>query len=86
MDEDVEKAWLEEAARRYKDLKEGEVDLIRIALEHELSAINKRLELADMAKAFEAMREDSDYERESAILGQGLMDSFPDESENWWQG
>ena len=27
MDEDVEKAWLEEAARRYKDLKEGEVDL-----------------------------------------------------------
>jgi hypothetical protein len=28
MDEDVEKAWLEEAAQRYKELKEGEVDLI----------------------------------------------------------
>jgi putative addiction module component (TIGR02574 family) len=28
MDEDVEKAWLEEAERRYKDLKEGEVELI----------------------------------------------------------
>ena len=28
MDEDVEKAWLEEAERRYKDLKEGKVELI----------------------------------------------------------
>ena len=28
MDEDVEKAWLEEVERRYKDLKEGEVELI----------------------------------------------------------
>ena len=28
MDEDVEKAWLEEAERRYKELKGGEVELI----------------------------------------------------------
>ena len=28
MDEDVEKAWLEEAERRYKELKEGEVELV----------------------------------------------------------
>ena len=28
MDEDVEKAWLEEAERRYEELKEGEVALI----------------------------------------------------------
>ena len=28
MDEDVEKAWIEEAERRYEDLKEGEVELI----------------------------------------------------------
>jgi putative addiction module component (TIGR02574 family) len=28
MDEDVEKAWLDEAERRYKELKEGEVELI----------------------------------------------------------
>ena len=28
MDEDVEKAWLEETERRYKELKEGEVELI----------------------------------------------------------
>ena len=28
MDEDVEKAWLEEAQRRYKELKEGEVELV----------------------------------------------------------
>jgi putative addiction module component (TIGR02574 family) len=28
MDEDVEKAWIEEAERRYKELKEGEVELI----------------------------------------------------------
>ena len=28
MDEDVEKAWLEEAERRYKELQEGEVVLI----------------------------------------------------------
>ena len=26
MDEDVEKAWLEEAERRYKELKEGKVE------------------------------------------------------------
>ena len=61
-------------------------ELIRVALEHELAAINKRLEREDMAKAFEAMHEDSDYERESAILDQGLMDSLPNEPENWWQG
>jgi metal-responsive CopG/Arc/MetJ family transcriptional regulator len=61
-------------------------ELIRIALEHELAAINKRLEREEMAKAFEAMREDSDYERESAILDQGLMDGLPNEPENWWQG
>ena len=61
-------------------------ELIRVALEHELAVINKRLERGDMAKAFEAMREDSDYERESAILDQGLMDSLPNEPENWWQG
>ncbi len=28
MDEDVEKAWIEEAERRYKELKEGESELI----------------------------------------------------------
>lgn len=28
MDEDVEKAWLEEAERRYKELKGGEAELI----------------------------------------------------------
>ena len=28
MDEDVEKAWLEEAERRYKEVKEGNVELI----------------------------------------------------------
>ena len=28
MDKDVEKAWLEEAERRYKEVKSGEVELI----------------------------------------------------------
>ena len=28
MDKNVEKAWLDEAERRYKELKEGEVELI----------------------------------------------------------
>jgi len=28
MDKDVEKAWLEEAERRYKEVKAGEVELI----------------------------------------------------------
>ena len=28
MDKDVEKAWLEEAERRYKEVKTGEVELI----------------------------------------------------------
>ena len=61
-------------------------ELIRVALEHELADISKRLERADMAKAFEAMREDADYQRESAILDQGMMDALPDEPGNWWQG
>jgi metal-responsive CopG/Arc/MetJ family transcriptional regulator len=61
-------------------------ELIRIALEHELAVINKCLEREDMAKALEAMREDPDYERENAILDQGLMDGLPNEPENWWQG
>ena len=61
-------------------------ELIRVALEHELAAINKRLERADMAKAIEAMRKDPDYERESAILDQGLMERLPNEPDDWWQG
>jgi hypothetical protein len=61
-------------------------ELIRVALEHELANISKRLERADMAKALEAMREDPEYERDSAILDQGLMDDLPGEPENWWQG
>jgi putative addiction module component (TIGR02574 family) len=28
MDEDVEKAWIDEAERRYKELKEAEVEMI----------------------------------------------------------
>ena len=61
-------------------------ELIRVALEHELADIGKRLERADMVKAVEAMREDPDYERESTILDQGLMEGLPNEPENWWQG
>jgi len=61
-------------------------ELIRVALEHELADINKRLERADMAKAVEAMREDPDYERESASMDQGLTGDLPNELENWWQG
>jgi len=61
-------------------------ELIRVALEHELADISKRLERADMAKAVEAMREDPDYERESASLDQGLTGDLPNELENWWQG
>ena len=61
-------------------------ELIRVALEHELAHISKRLERADMATAVEAMREDPDYELESVSLDQGLMEDLPNELENWWQG
>ena len=61
-------------------------ELIRVALEHELATISKRLERADMAKAIEAMREDPDYARESDILDQGLMEALPDEPDKWWLG
>ena len=61
-------------------------ELIRVALEHELADISKRLERADMATAVEAMREDPDYELESVSLDQGLMEDLPNELENWWQG
>ena len=76
----------QQSAKAAEKIGISRTELIRIALEHELAAINKRLEREDMAKAFKAMREDSDYERESAILDQGLMDSLPNEPENWWQG
>jgi len=61
-------------------------ELIRVALEHELADIGKRLERADMVKAVEAMREDPDYQRESTSLDQGLIEDLPNEPENWWQG
>jgi metal-responsive CopG/Arc/MetJ family transcriptional regulator len=61
-------------------------ELIRVALEHELADINRRMEREEMAKALEAMREDPDYGRESELLDQGVMESLPDEPENWWQG
>jgi len=61
-------------------------ELIRVALEHELAVISKRLERADMARAIEAMRKDPDYEQESAMLDQGLMENLPGEPDDWWQG
>jgi len=61
-------------------------ELIRVALEHELADIGKRLERADVVKAVEAMREDPDYQRESTSLDRGLMEELPNEPENWWQG
>jgi metal-responsive CopG/Arc/MetJ family transcriptional regulator len=61
-------------------------ELIRVALEHELADISKRLKRADMAEAIEAMRDDPDYERESDSLDQGLVEEMPHEPENWWQG
>ena len=61
-------------------------ELIRVALEHELAVISKRLEREDMAKAIEAMHKDPDYALESAMLDQGLMENLPDEPDNWWQG
>jgi len=76
----------QQSAKAAEKIGISRTELIRIALEHELAAINKRQEREEMAKAFAAMREDSDYERESAILDQGLMDSLPNEPENWWQG
>ena len=39
-----------------------------------------------MVKAIEAVREDVDYERESAILDQGLMEALPAEPDKWLQG
>ena len=76
----------QQSAKAAEKIGISRTELIRIALEHELAAINKRLEREDMAKAFEAMREDSDYERESTDLDQGLMERMPNEPENWWQG
>jgi len=61
-------------------------ELIRVALEHELADISKRLEREDMAKALEAMREDPEYDRDSAVLDQGMMEGGPGEPDNWWQG
>jgi len=61
-------------------------ELIRVALEHELADISKRLEREDMAKALEAMREDPEYERDSAILDEGMTEMLPDEPDNWWRG
>jgi metal-responsive CopG/Arc/MetJ family transcriptional regulator len=61
-------------------------ELIRVALEHELADISKRLEREDMAKALEAMREDPEYVRDSAVLDQGMMEGLPAEPDNWWQG
>jgi metal-responsive CopG/Arc/MetJ family transcriptional regulator len=61
-------------------------ELIYVALDHELAAISKQLERADMVKALKAMREDPGYARESAALDQELIEDLPNEQENWWQG
>ena len=76
----------QQSAKAAEKIGISRAELIRVALEHELADISKRLERADMAKAVEAMREDPDYERESASLDQGLMEDLPNELENWWQG
>jgi len=61
-------------------------ELIRVALEHELADISRRLERENMAKALGAMREDPEYERDSATLDEGVMEGLPNEPDNWWQG
>ena len=61
-------------------------ELIRVVLEHELAVISKRPERADMARAIEAMRTDPDYEQESALLDQGLMEYLPSVPGGWWSG
>lgn len=75
-----------QSTKAAEELGISRTELIRVALEHELADISRRLERADMAKAFEAMRQDPDYERESATLDQGLMEDLPNEPENWWRG
>jgi metal-responsive CopG/Arc/MetJ family transcriptional regulator len=80
----------DELARQSKVVAEkigiSRTELIRLALEHELADINKRLERTAMTKAFEAMQDDPDYARESTALDQGLCEGLPDDPDNWWQG
>ena len=61
----------QQSAKTAEKIGISRTELIRIALEHELAAINRRLERQDMAKAFEAMREDLDYERDPVVLPTG---------------
>ena len=61
-------------------------ELIRQALRHELDKVEARIERAAMAEAFKTMRDDSSYIQESEALYEGLPESLPVETDNWWQG
>ncbi len=80
----------DDLARESKSIAESigitRTELIRRALRHELNEVKLQLELKAMANAFEVMRDDPAYKRESEELDAGLDEVLPGETDGWWRG
>jgi metal-responsive CopG/Arc/MetJ family transcriptional regulator len=80
----------DDLARESKSIAESigisRTELIRRALRHELDEVKSQLEREAMAHAFEVMRDDPAYNRESEELDVGLDEILPGEADGWWKG
>ena len=80
----------DDLARESKSIAESigisRTELIRRALRHELDEVKSQLEREAMAHAFEVMRDDPAYNRESEELDVGLDEVLPGEADGWWKG
>jgi len=81
---DLPDALAEESKRLAQTLGISRTELIRRALEHELSSVAAQVERKAMADAFEAMNANPGYVSECEVLDQGFDTALPEETDNWW--
>ena len=60
-------------------------ELIRRALEHEISHVAAKIEREAMAQAFEAMKNDPGYLSASEALDREFNTTLPTEVDRWWE-
>ena len=57
---------------------------IRIAIKHELERVKRQIEIKKMSDSFTAMKQDSDYLKETLDLD-GDYDELTKEQSEWWK-
>ena len=59
-------------------------EFMRMAIEKAIEEWKKKQEIAGMAKAFAAMKNDPEYMKEAEEIMDGFYEPLPDEEDEWW--